>query len=157
MGQSGGRRDRRRVDGAQRERMRAIELFRDLADDELDVLDATLTEARVESGRRLTVTDGAGREFGVVLEGLASVIRDGVEVARLGPGAFFGEHALLTGQPRSADVIAITPMRLLVATPAEFSRLRTELPHVAARLLAAEAVRQPPREGAGADEPAGQS
>ena len=153
MGQGTRRGDRRRRDRSHRERMRTIELFEDLTDAELDVLDATLTEARVEPGRRLTVANGVGREFGVVVEGLASVIRDGVEVARLGPGSFFGEHALLTGQPRSADVIAITPMRLLVASPAEFNRLRTELPHVATRLQAAEAVRQTPPAAAGAADP----
>lgn len=137
-----GWRDRRQVDREQRSRMQAIALFHDLADDDLDVLDGTLTETRVEAGRRLTAVNATGRDFAVVLEGLAAVVRDGVEVGRLGPGEFFGEHALLTGGMRSADVVAITPMRLLVAGPAEFSRLCRELPHVAERLRAADQQRQ---------------
>lgn len=139
-----GRRDRRQVDREHRARMRTIALFSDLEDDAIDVLDGTLTETRIEAGRRLTATNGTGRDFAIVIEGLAAVVRDGVEVGRLGPGEFFGEHALLTGGPRSADVVAITPMRLLVAGPAEFNRLRRELPHVAARLEAAELERQGP-------------
>lgn len=132
----------RRTEQAHRERVRAIPLFAGLDDAEVDLLDAVLTEVRVDAGRRVTVTNGVGREFAVILEGLACVVRAGVEVARLGPHAFFGEHALLTRQPRSADVVAVTPMRLLVAGSAEFARMCREVPAIAARLAAAEQERQ---------------
>ncbi len=134
--------ERRRTEQAHRERVRAIPLFAGLDDAEVDLLDAVLTEVRVDAGRRVTVTNGVGREFAVITEGLACVVRGGVEVARLGPHAFFGEHALLTREPRSADVVALTPMRLLVAGPAEFGRMLREVPVVAERLAAAERERQ---------------
>ena len=41
---------------------------------------------------------------------------------RLGPGDVFGEMALLTGQARSADVVAITYCHLLVLTKSDFQR-----------------------------------
>jgi branched-chain amino acid transport system substrate-binding protein len=44
----------------------------------------------------------------IVHEGTVSVRVDGAEVARLQPGDFFGEMALLTGERRTADVIALT-------------------------------------------------
>lgn len=144
MGTSIGWGDRRRVDRAHRERMRAIPLFAGLEDLEVDVLDGVLTEARVDAGQRVIRQDGVGREFAVVLEGLACVVREGVEVARLGPNTWFGEHALLARAPRSADVVALTPMRLLVAGPAEFARLLRELPVVAERIAASERERQDP-------------
>jgi transcriptional regulator with AAA-type ATPase domain len=59
-----------------------------------------------------------GRAFWVVLEGIVEVRLtgdDGVSLplARLGAGATFGEMALVTGDPVSADVVALTPVRLL--------------------------------------------
>src|SRR5215471_17285332 len=41
---------------------------------------------------------------------------------RLGSGEFFGEMALLTGQPRQGDVVALTYCRLLVLRKADFER-----------------------------------
>jgi CRP-like cAMP-binding protein len=41
---------------------------------------------------------------------------------RLGTGELFGEMALLTGQPRTADVIALTYCRLLVLRKLDFNR-----------------------------------
>jgi CRP-like cAMP-binding protein len=46
----------------------------------------------------------------VILDGGATVQRDGIEVNQVGPGAYFGEMALLDGQPRSATVVAATDM-----------------------------------------------
>lgn len=125
-----------------RSRIRSIPLFADLADAEIDMLDATLTEAHVEAGKALTLQGHAGRDFSVIVEGLATVIRDGVEVERLGPGTFFGEHALLRGLPRTADVIALTPMRLLVAGLGEFDRMIREIPSFADQVREADRQRQ---------------
>jgi transcriptional regulator with AAA-type ATPase domain/NAD-dependent dihydropyrimidine dehydrogenase PreA subunit len=59
-----------------------------------------------------------GKAFWVVLDGRVEVRLtgdDGVHLplARLGPGASFGEMALITGDPVSADVVALEPTRLL--------------------------------------------
>lgn len=42
---------------------------------------------------------------------------------RLGTGEFFGEMALLTGQPRQADIVALSYCRLLVLRKSDFDRL----------------------------------
>jgi small-conductance mechanosensitive channel len=49
-----------------------------------------------------------GDSMFIVHEGTVSVRVDDAEVARLQPGDFFGEMALLTGERRTADVIALT-------------------------------------------------
>lgn len=59
-----------------------------------------------------------GDELFVVLEGEASVERGGRALATRVAGEFFGEIAVLDGRPRSADVIARTPLRCL-AIPRE--------------------------------------
>jgi DNA-binding NtrC family response regulator len=60
----------------------------------------------------------AGTAFRVILSGKAEVrlvSEEGVTLplTRLGDRAFFGEMALLTGDPVSADVVALTPVTLL--------------------------------------------
>jgi CRP-like cAMP-binding protein len=49
-----------------------------------------------------------GDSMFIVHDGSVSVRVDDAEVARLEPGDFFGEMALLTGEHRTADVIALT-------------------------------------------------
>ena len=46
-------------------------------------------------------------------------MRQDLEVARLGPAEFFGEVALLSGQPRNATVIATQPLDIYVVSKAE--------------------------------------
>src|SRR5215831_4230942 len=48
----------------------------------------------------------SGEEFFLVSDGKVEVIRADHEVARLGPGNFFGEVALISGEPRNATVVA---------------------------------------------------
>ena len=73
------------------------------------------------------VTQGdAGDSLFVIREGVMSVTirfgdKDPVEVARLGPGDFFGEMALLAGDPRTATVSALTELQLLEITKAEIA------------------------------------
>ena len=52
---------------------------------------------------------------------------DGVELNRVGPGAYFGELAILDGEPRSATVVAETDVKVAVIGIRMF---RTLLPRV---------------------------
>ncbi|MDZ7734377.1 MAG: cyclic nucleotide-binding domain-containing protein [Acidimicrobiia bacterium] len=93
-------------------------------------------EVEVDAGRTL-VEEGATRhEAYVIVEGEARVSRNGVEVARLGPGDHFGELALLDGGPRTATVVADTPLRLLVLGQREFAGALDEVPGLAHELMA---------------------
>jgi flavin reductase (DIM6/NTAB) family NADH-FMN oxidoreductase RutF len=61
----------------------------------------------------------AGGELFVILEGDVRLEQDGRPLGRrFGQGDFFGELAVLDGRPRSADVIADRPLRV-VAIPRE--------------------------------------
>ena len=54
-----------------------------------------------------------GDELFVIIEGEARVERNGSALSTFGEGEFFGEIAVIDGRPRSADVVAISPLRAL--------------------------------------------
>ncbi len=57
---------------------------------------------------------------------------------RLGPGEFFGEIALLTGEPRNATVVAVQPCTLLTLDIVDFRQLLGRQPDLA-RVVSEEA------------------
>lgn len=110
-----------RIRREQAARLRAVRLFARLNDRELQTIDRLADEIEVAQGEVL-INQGAtgGKESFVILSGTASVEVDGQAVATLGPGELFGEMAMLDSKPRSATVVALTPMTLLVIGPAQF-------------------------------------
>ena len=64
----------------------------------------------------------------IVLDGAVSVSRQGQELARLGQGNVVGEMALLSGNPRSADVTAVGEALLLEITAQDFWAMLTKYP-----------------------------
>jgi CRP/FNR family transcriptional regulator, cyclic AMP receptor protein len=77
-----------------------------------------------------------GDECFVIVKGSATGSRNGIQLAHLGPGEFFGELAPLEGGPRTATVVADTDMLLLVISRREFVQLRMSFPSVSENLLA---------------------
>lgn len=71
----------------------------------------------------------------IILEGEAAVHHDGAEVARVGPGSYFGELAILDGAPRSATVVAATDVKVAVLGIRMFRTLLREFPDLAEQLL----------------------
>ena len=85
--------------------------------------------------------DQPGGTFYVVLEGEAKVLQNGRTIGTLGPGDFFGEISLLDGGPRTADVVATTPVAAIRIFKKAFDRMVVEEPGVAAKILAVVARR----------------
>ncbi len=71
----------------------------------------------------------------LILEGQCKVTIGGKTKARLGPGDFFGEVALLDGGPRTATVTATSPVKLVGITGWVFRGLLMEHPAIALRTL----------------------
>ena len=65
-----------------------------------------MSKRRYAAGETIIRKGDLGNEFFLVSEGEVEVIRADHEVARLGPGDFFGEVALISGEPRNATVVA---------------------------------------------------
>ena len=92
----------------------------------------------------MTVEGNPGREFMVIIEGEATVVRGGEEINRLGAGDFFGEIALLEDRPRTATVTAETPIRALVITDRSFRTLLEHSPQIEDKVQSARAARLSP-------------
>jgi len=77
--------------------------------------------------------DGVG--FFVIAEGTANISVSGSTVATIGPGAYFGELAMITEQARGATVTAETPLRCLMMAFWDFRKFAKQNPDVSWKLL----------------------
>ena len=76
-------------------------------------------------------------EFFAIEDGTAEVRRGEQLLAELGPGDFFGEMGLVGDTRRNANVIASSPLKVVVMTAQAFRQTSRELPEVAAKIRAA--------------------
>jgi CRP-like cAMP-binding protein len=118
------------------EHLASVPLFSACSKKELQLVARRAEDVTVEAGKVLVREGAAGAEFFVIVEGTAEVSRHGNKVAELGPGAFFGDLALLDKAPRNATVTAVTPMELVVLGQREFAGIIDEVPGFAHKLLA---------------------
>lgn len=75
-----------------------------------------------------------GDYFYVIGVGEADVYKGNTWISRLHSGDIFGEMSLLTGEPRSATVVAATAMELYRLDQANFSDVITQSPYLALAL-----------------------
>lgn len=118
-----------------------LSIFADLSRPELESLAHTVEEEVFAEGQRVLRTGLTGAGFFVILEGQASIQVDGEERWTLGPGDFFGEASVLTGEPPSADVVAKSLLRCVVVAGPDFERFLLDRPQLLLRLLREEAQR----------------
>ncbi|HEY7707575.1 MAG TPA: cyclic nucleotide-binding domain-containing protein [Gaiellaceae bacterium] len=128
------------------ELIRSVPLFADLGGKELEDVAAIADEIDLPEGKELTVEGNPGREFMVLIEGSASVKRGDQEVNRLGAGDFFGEIALVEDRPRTATVVAETPVRALVITDRAFRSLLEHSPEIESKVMSARSARLGPED-----------
>jgi MFS family permease len=119
--------------------LRSITMFSALGPAELERLALTVEEEAIDAGTLIVVQGEVGEHFYVIENGSARVVRDGVEVANLYAGDFFGEIALVRDIPRTATVEAVDELELLVLERGAFlDAIHTS----ACQIDAAEAVSQ---------------
>ena len=118
-----------------------LALFADLTRPELEALAHTVEEEVFADGQRVLRAGLSGAGFFVILEGHAAIEVDGEQPWTLGPGDFFGEASVLTGEPPSADVVAKGLLRCVVVAGPDFESFLLQRPHLLLRLLREEAHR----------------
>lgn len=126
--------------------LRRVELFSPLEQDEIDRLADALHPAPFTRGEVLTRQGAEAHWLYLVIAGdvAVRVAKDGIdtEVARLGPGSFFGEMSLMTGEPRSATVVALTDVECYRLEAASFRDLLARRPPLAEPIARALAERR---------------
>src|SRR5689334_18494832 len=111
--------------------IRRMKLFSGLSRTQRRLLAMRAEEVDVPPGKVLCGKGNTAHEFFVIEDGTAEVIRDGQYLDELGPGDSFGEMGLLEGSPRNADVIAKTPLTLMVLSGSTLKDLERECPPLA--------------------------
>jgi CRP-like cAMP-binding protein len=129
---------------AKTELLRHAPLFANCSKSELTLIGGIADEIDLKEGKELTRQGAPGREFFVLIEGTADVVKDGKKVNSLAGGDFFGEIALIHHAPRSATVTATSPVRALVITERSFKRLLDESPEIQRKVMVALAERLAP-------------
>ena len=125
------------------ELIRRAPIFAKLPKKQLAEVASLADEIDVAEGKELTTQGKPGREFFVLIEGTAAVVRNGRKINTLRDGDFFGEISVVSGAPRTATVKAQTPVRALVLTQRDFRALLRRSPHIQEKILDALAERIP--------------
>ena len=122
-------------DRATAELLKTVPMFATCTKKELGAIAQITKQVDFEAGRTICKEGETGAGFHVIVEGETKVQIGGRTRRRLGPGAFFGEIALLDGGPRTATVVAETPVRTLSVPVWNFRSLLRREPGLALKML----------------------
>lgn len=123
------------------EALKRAPLFEGLSKKELRELASATEDLKIEAGTVMCREGSLGREFFVIVEGVAEVTKGGKRLATRQAGEFFGEIALITTTKRTATVTAKTPIRCFILTRGDFRRVLDENPRVQRKVMEALAER----------------
>ena len=122
--------------------LRTTSLFAGFTEEQLEMVPKVGRKRNFEPGARIVEEGATGaRSLWLVLEGEVDVLVGGEVHRTLGPGTHFGELALLTEAPRSADVVARTQTLALELSRSHLDGLIAANPQVAIDMLAELATR----------------
>ncbi|HUJ64410.1 MAG TPA: cyclic nucleotide-binding domain-containing protein [Acidimicrobiales bacterium] len=117
------------------EHLAQVKMFSSLNKKELAMVSRASDVITVKDGTDIVKEGTYGHDFYLILEGAATVRRNGRKVAELGPGNYFGELSLLDNGPRSATITAAGETELAVIGQREFMAVLDQVPAVSRKLL----------------------
>ena len=123
------------------ELLRRVPLFEELASEDLHWIASAAHVRSFAAGESIFEIGEPGHSLYILTSGTVQVLHPNqptsYQLARLGPGEFLGEMALLNDSPRSATAKAIGPVEALVLEKSDFHQLILERPDVSLKLLEA--------------------
>jgi CRP-like cAMP-binding protein len=112
-----------------------IPLLSSLSEADLGFFIERMTLVQREAGQVIVDQGERGGSMFVIVDGLCSVVANGVRLAQLEPGRFFGEVSVLTDEPRTATVEAAQATTLLEISREVLWELVRRSPEVLRTLL----------------------
>lgn len=116
-------------------RLRGLSFFEGFSDSDLDRVAELADDVEIDAGELLIDQGRVGQECYVIEAGEAGVFVGDEHIVTLGPGSVVGEMSLIDRRPRSATVVAESPMSLLAFDSKAFRQLLSELPKAEERVL----------------------
>ena len=115
--------------------LQGLEIFEPFSDEDRYDLSQRMKRRRIKKGDAVVHQGEEGDSLFIIAEGVLGIWaaiegKQDVEVARLGAGDFFGEMALLTGEPRTATVVAVADSILYEITKEDISPLMAKQPEI---------------------------
>jgi CRP/FNR family cyclic AMP-dependent transcriptional regulator len=103
--------------------LKAVPLFAHCNNKQIEFIATQVEDMDFQTGRVLCTEGQSGGDFFMLLTGGADVTRQGKPIAKMVPGDFFGEIAVVDGGPRTATVTTTVPSRCLVLGPRQFQNV----------------------------------
>ena len=97
--------------------------------------DLDLPEERHPAGSIILDSGGVGGKMYILKAGRVAVQLNGATIEEIGEGDIFGEMALIDRLPRSAAVVALTPVVTIPIDEKRFLQLIGKVPHFALRVM----------------------
>jgi CRP-like cAMP-binding protein len=111
------------VADARAARLKAVPLFAHCTAKQIQFIMTQVEDMDFAAGRVLCKEGQSGGDFFLLIEGAADVTRKGKRIAKMVPGDFFGEIAVVDGGPRTATVTTSEPAHCLVLGPRQFQNV----------------------------------
>jgi CRP/FNR family transcriptional regulator, cyclic AMP receptor protein len=115
--------------------LKSVPLFAGCTDKELEEISKMAKEVQFPEGKQICKQGQTGLGLHVITDGETKVVINGRTRRRLGPGAFFGEMALLDNGPRSAGVVAESAVSTLSLSAWDFKEVVGNHPTIALKVL----------------------
>lgn len=120
--------------------LRQVDIFANLSEEDAQELMAVARKRSFRAGEVIFHRDDPGQVLYIIKEGkvkIALISPDGQEISLVvfGKGECFGEFALLDGEPRSADAIALEKVECYTLQRSDFQNAIMKHPTIAIQIL----------------------
>jgi len=112
-----------------------VPFFADLDEKKRKSIATQGKEISYKAGDKIVEDGSMGVGFYLILDGRAEVRKGSKVLATLGKGQFFGEMSLIDEQPRSADVVALSPTRCWALSSWAFASVVKTNPEIPMMML----------------------
>ncbi len=111
-----------------------VDFFKGCTSRQLEDIAKMVEDRHLEPGGVLCRQGDHESEVFVLVEGEASVEKNGVQIATVGTGEVVGELSMMHGGERTATLTALTPLHVLVLDPREVDSVLSADPKSAKKL-----------------------